>query len=435
MDLEQKNRELGQDGYYETTVQRPHWPPLAHDSDADVLVIGAGLAGLSCALELAERGRDVLVLDAEQVCAQASGRNGGQAIAGFACGQPWLEQHLGLADAQRLWRLSLASLARMRERMREHAIACDPTWSYVTVADSRRKASALRQEARHMRTHYGHDMVYVEGTELRSQVNSERYVAGLLDPASGHLNPLHYGLGLARAAQHQGVRLHEHSRVLDLQRVGQHWQARTPHACVRARQVVLAANCGLLWQSPRLAPALHARIMPVGTYIIATQPLSADVVNSLLPTNAAVCDNNFVLDYFRLSADRRMLFGGRVSYTTATPTRLTATMRRRMVAVFPQLAASRIDHTWGGFVDISRQRAPDWGLLDEGVYYLQGFSGHGVAATTLAATVVSQAIAGQPQDFEVFRRIRQQAFPGGPGWRLPLLLLGTSYYRLMDWLT
>lgn len=432
MRLDIKNQSLGKDCYYETTVVRPEWPALGQDTEADVVVVGAGLAGLSCALELAELGRSVVLLEAERVCANASGRNGGQAISGYACGQLWLEKHLGLPQARRLWDLSLAAIERMRHRIRSHAIECDPVWSYLTVADRTRKARALREEARHMRSNYQHEMVYVEGDALHAQIASHRYVAGLLDPASGHLNPLRYGLGLARAAQQAGVRIHEHSSAQSLTRLGKGWQLQTPHASVRAKDVVLAGNCALLWQSPGLAPRLISRIMPVGTYIVATAALSAEKAKELLPNRAAVCDNNFVLDYFRLSADHRLLFGGRVSYTAATPNRLTQIMRQRMVEVFPQLATQAIDHTWGGFVDISRQRAPDWGQLDEGLYYAQGFSGHGLVATTLAGCVISQAITQNPEDLNLFRQIRQSPFPGGAFLRLPLLLLGSSYFRLMD---
>ncbi len=435
MDLAYLNQNLGKDCYYETTVTRQDWPSLQSDTVADVLVVGGGLAGLSTALELAEQGQEVVVLEAQQLCGHASGRNGGQAISGFACGQAWLDQHLGLKAGQELWQLSLASLQWMQERMRRYAIECEPVWSYITVADRRRKALALQQEQAYMLKNHGHRMQYVEGSELQAHIGSQRYVAGLIDPASGHLNPLRYGLGLAQAAAAAGVRLFEHSPAQSMERSGEHWVVRSAQGHVRARQVVLAGNCGLLWQAPGLAPRLHARIMPVGTYIVATPPLSDELANSLLPTQAAVCDNNFVLDYFRLAADKRMLFGGRVSYTAATPSDLTETMRQRMVQVFPALADTPVAHTWGGFVDISRDRAPDWGQLAPGVFFMQGFSGHGVAATTLAGRVVSQAIGGDTTALALFQRIRQNPFPGGPAMRIPLLLLGTSYYRLLDWLS
>jgi len=434
-DLKIKNQDFGKDCYYETTVTRLPHAPLQTSVTADVVIVGGGLAGLSTALELADLGQEVVLIEAERLCGHASGRNGGQAISGYACGQLWLEKQLGPKDAQLLWHLSLASIARMRERIDRYSIDCNPVWQYITVADRARKAQALRSEEQHMRRHYGHEMTYVHGTSLLDQVGSPRYVAGLIDPASGHLNPLRYGLGIAMAASNAGVRLYEHSAALSMQREGPLWRVRTQQGDVLARQVVLAGNCGLLWHSPQLATRLHSRIMPVGTHIIATEPLSAELANSLLPTQAAVCDNNFVLDYFRLSADRRMLFGGRVSYSTRLPAHLAQSMRQRMVQVFPQLAKVQIDHTWSGFVDISLKRAPDWGRLDEGVYFAQGFSGHGLAATTLAGRVIAQALAGDTHALSVFERIRQSPFPGGPIWRIPLLLAGTSYYRVLDWLS
>jgi gamma-glutamylputrescine oxidase len=434
MNLAAVNLDLGQDCFYETTVNRPAWSSLQQDSEADVVVVGGGLAGLSTALELAESGQSVILLEAERLCGHASGRNGGQAISGYACGQAWLDAHLGLAAGQQLWQLSLASVQLMQERIQRFNIDCQPVWSYLSVADRPRKARALRDEQAYMQQHHGHQMHWVEGAELRQHIESDQYVAGLLDPASGHLNPLRYGLGIAQAARTAGAQLHEHSPALSMDKEGSDWLVRTAQGQVRARQVVLAGNSGLRWQSPRLATRLHARIMPVGTYIIATEALSPSQADALLPSNAAVCDNNFVLDYFRLSGERRMLFGGRVSYTAATPSQLTHTMRQRMLRVFPSLRHTRIDHTWGGFVDISRERAPDWGQLAPGVFFMQGFSGHGLAATTLAGRVIRQALLGDRHALGLFERIRQSPFPGGAALRIPLLLLGTSYYRLRDWL-
>jgi len=236
---------------------------------------------------------------------------------------------------------------------------------------------------------------------------------------------------LARAAQSLGVRIFEHSAVLRLDR-GQPLVAHTASGQVQARFGVLAGNYALPEFGPQVAPDITARIMPVGTYIIGTAPLDAALCQQLIPSNAAVCDNNFILDYFRFSADHRMLFGGRVSYTTRTPPNLQQVMTRRMVQIFPQLQGVPVDFLWGGFVDISMNRAPDFGRLGSNLYYLQGFSGHGVALTGLAGQLVAQAIAGQAERFDVFAKLQHREFPGGALLRMPSLVLGTLYHRLRE---
>ena len=195
---------------------------------------------------------------------------------------------------------------------------------------------------------------------------------------------------------------------------------------------MLAGNCTLSEYGPKVAPEINARIMPVGTYMIGTAPLDAALCRQLIPSNAAACDNNFILDYFRFSADHRMLFGGRVSYTTQTPLNLRALMARRMATVFPQLKGVPVEFLWGGFVDISMNRAPDFGRLGQNVYYLQGFSGHGVALAGLGGQLVAQAVAGQAERFDVFASLQHRRFPGGPLLRKPSLVLGTLYHRLRD---
>ena len=208
--------------------------------------------------------------------------------------------------------------------------------------------------------------------------------------------------------------------------------AKTAQGTVSAQFGVLAGNCTLGEYGPRVAPEIAPRIMPVGTYIIGTQPLEPGLCAQLIPSNAAVCDNNFVLDYFRFSADHRMLFGGRVSYSTRTPVELKSIMARRMGQVFPALQNTPVEFVWGGFVDISMNRAPDFGRLGDKLYYLQGFSGHGVALTGLAGRVVAQAVAGQAERFDVFAKLKHRQFPGGALLRTPSLVLGMAYHRLMD---
>lgn len=422
----------GRLSYYEASVLRePPLPLLQGCVDADVLVIGAGFAGLSAALELAERGLRVAVLEAGRVCGGASGRNGGQAIVGYASGQAPFERQLGREAARQAWAMSLEAIGLIDARIARHGIACDRVKGYLTVADSARKARALAAEAEALERDYGFGCELVTGADVGRFIDSPRYCAAAFETTSGHLHPLKYGLGLAKAARALGVQIFESSAVTSLRR-GPVVEAATAQGRVRASFAVLAGNCTLSAHGPKIAPEIGPRIMPVGTFMLATAPLDPALCARLMPGSAAACDNNFVLDYFRFSADHRLLFGGRVSYSTGTPRLLQALMRQRMVAVFPALRDVPVAFVWGGFVDISMNRAPDFGRIASNVYYLQGFSGHGVAATGLGGQLVAQAIAGQAERFDVFSRLRHAPFPGGKWLRMPTLVLGMAYHRLRD---
>jgi gamma-glutamylputrescine oxidase len=424
--------QLNQKSYYEASVQRePLGEPLRGDVSADVLVVGAGFAGLSSAIELAQRGYKVVVLEADRVCSGASGRNGGQAIVGYASGQEPFEKQLGPAAARQAWDMSLEAIDLIDARIAEFQIDCDRANGYLYVADSARKARALEVDMKGMERDYGLACDFATGADVQRHIQSPLYCAAAYEKKSGHLHPLKFGLGLARAARSLGVQIFEKSPVTALQR-GATLCATTPAGRVTAKFGVLAGNCMLGEYGPKVAAEITPRIMPVGTYIIGTAPLDPALCARLIPSNAAVCDNNFVLDYFRFSADHRMLFGGRVSYSARTPARLQQIMARRMGEVFPVLASAPVDYVWGGFVDISMNRAPDFGRLGDNLYYLQGFSGHGVALTGLAGKVVAQAVAGQAERFDVFSRLQHRKFPGGSLLRTPSLVIGMAYHQLRD---
>jgi gamma-glutamylputrescine oxidase len=267
----------------------------------------------------------------------------------------------------------------------------------------------------------------MERADVESLLATQRYCAGLYDAGSGHLHPLNYTRGLATVAEAAGVRIFESSAVTGLH-LADPAIVRTEGGSVRARFVALCSNA---YGEP-LVPALRGRIMPVGTYIVATQPLGQARIDELMRQNIGVTDSNFVLDYFRRTADHRLLFGGRVSYSGRDAFDTARATRRRMLKVFPQLADTRIEYAWGGYVDITMSRAPDFNRLAPNVYYLQGFSGHGIALTGIAGQLVAQAIAGQAERFDLFTKLRHRNFPGGAALRMPALVLAMAWYRLRD---
>jgi gamma-glutamylputrescine oxidase len=434
MDLLSADRELTRNSYYAATADRLHsHPPLQGTQRCDVAVVGGGLAGLSAALELAERGFSVTLLEARQLGWGASGRNGGQAIHGLACDQSTIEEQLGLDEAKRVWAMSIEALDLLRQRITRYTIDCDWRDGYLGLATNARKGRELQDWAERMDQVYGYAQQHIAPAGMARWIASDRYHSGVFDARSGHLHPLKYTLGLGRAATAAGVAIHEQTPVTSLQQ-GETVRLRTPQGELHARHVLLAGNVYL----QGIAPELEPRIMPVGTYIACTETLDDALADSLIPSRAAVCDTNFVLDYFRTTNDQRMLYGGRVSYSTVTPMNLAESVRQRMVGTFPQLASAKVEYAWGGFVDISMNRAPDFGRLPAAggyaanVYYLQGFSGHGLALTGLAGKLVAEAMAGDASRFDTFARLKHRPFPGGRLLRTPALVLGMAWYRMRD---
>lgn len=427
---------LARDSYYAATAPRDRsWPALQGEQSCDVAIVGGGLAGLSAALDLRARGFDVALLEAREVGFGASGRNGGQAIHGLACEPEVVEQQLGLDDARRVFAMSIEALDLLRTRIAQHGVACDLRDGWLGLARSASKGRALAASADRLARVYGYALERIAPADTGRWIASPAFHGGVHDPRSFHLHPLKLARGLALAAHQAGVRLHEHSAVRTLV-PGAQPRLRTDAGTLRARQVLLAGNVYL----GGLVPPLAARIMPVGTFIACTEALPPELAASLVPGGQAVCDTNFVVDYFRPTPDHRLLYGGRVSYSTRAPADLARSMRARLVHTFPQLGGARIEHAWGGFVDISMNRAPDFGRLPAAagapanVYYLQGFSGHGLALTGLAGRLVAEAMAGDAARFDVFARLRHRAFPGGPRLRTPALVLGMAWYRLRDML-
>jgi gamma-glutamylputrescine oxidase len=395
---------------------------------ADVVVLGGGIAGCSAALHLAKRGLKVALLEARVVGYGASGRSGGQTIFGLAASQKALAAEVGRDEARRLFDLSVEALDLTQSLIAENAIDCDYHANHVHVGVKPRHLEELADWARELHEEYDYPSArLLNRDELQAHVRSGRYLGGLIDPRSGHLHPLKFTRGVARAAETAGAKIFENSQVLRYED-GPEVTVHTARGSVRCAHLVLCGNAYI----GAVAPALARRILGVGTYVIATEPLGEERVRALLPSNAAIADINWILDYFRRSADHRLLFGGRVSYSAVQPRRLAESMAKRMLRIFPTLADVRVAYAWGGYLDITMNRAPDFGRLAPNVFYCQGFSGHGMSLTGLAGKLVAEAVAGTAERFDVFARIPHRDFPGGRLFRRPSLMAAMMYYRLRD---
>lgn len=405
----------------------PAQPVLEGPLQADVCILGAGITGLSTAIELAEAGMSVVVLEGQRVGWGASGRNGGQAIFGFGCDQSKITQAVGLSDSRRLFDWSLEGLELIKQRCMQYGIDCDWRDMHAHVPIKPRQITELKNWQHDLAENFDYPLQWWDREQLQAVMPNERYLGALVDPNSGHLHPLKYTQGLARAALGLGVRIFEQSKVTQLVR-GDRPVFKTAEGEVRCDFAVLAGNAYV----HGIVPELDDKIMPVGTYIGATEPLGEARAKALIGNDMAVADVNWALDYFRLSSDHRLLFGGRASYSTLPPSDLSGTLRRRMTRVFPTLEDVKMDYVWGGFLDISLNRAPHWGRLGSNVYFAQGFSGHGIAATGLAGRVMAEAIRGQAGRLDVFSRIPHRNFPGGRALRTPLLVAAMAWFKLRD---
>ena len=337
---------------------------------------------------------------------------------------------VGESDAQLLWKIADDSVAYTRSQIKRFDIQCDLKDGHLHAAVKPRHLRELESWRLEMEHEYGYQgLKLLDRTQLGKVLDTDAYLGGLLDPNSGHLHPLNYTLGLARAAEDAGVTIFEGSAVTKVSHTAQPVVS-TTEGQVRCRHVVFCGNAYL----GDVEKKLRNKYMPVGTYIIATEPLGKERALALIRNDMAVADMNFVLDYYRLSGDYRLLYGGRVSYSTLQPLNLERAMRPRMLKIFPGLEDVRIEYGWGGFVAITVNRAPHFGRLRDNIYFAQGFSGHGIALTGMAGKLMAEAIAGTAEKFDVFTRIPHMSFPGGRLLRTPALVLGMAYYRLRDML-
>jgi gamma-glutamylputrescine oxidase len=418
---------LDAQSYYRATASPyPRLPPLEGESRVDVAVIGAGLTGLSAALELAARGYAVAVVDRGPLGHGASGRNGGQICTGYAAGMGKLERLLGRREAEICFAIAEEGKALIKERIAAYRIDCDLAQGQIIGAPKPAHLAALARERDELESYGYRETTLLDSAALHAKVGTPLYHGGLLDRGGGHFHALNYVIGLGRALLAAGGSIYEHTPVEAIE-PGSRTVLRTPQGTLSADAVVVACDAYL----GRLLPTIAPHIMPVASYVIATAPLPQSLATSLIRDGEAVADANFVVDYFRLTADRRLLFGGRCSYSGIDPANLAANMRPRLVKVFPQLAETPIDYAWGGHIAITHNRLPDAGRIGKSVYYAQGYSGQGVGLSGVFGKMMAEAIAGETSRFDIFGRIPHAPFPGGPLAR-PALTLGMLYYRVRD---
>ena len=417
------------DSWYAASAnQQLAFAPLQGEASADICIIGGGYTGLSAAIHLRKAGYSVILLEANKIGWGASGRNGGHVGTGQRADQETLEKMVGLDHAKALWQLGLEAVDTVCELIDEHQIDCELKTGNLHVASKAKEQPGLIEEAEHLQTVYDYDQIrYVAPTELADMTSGVGFHGGVLDTGSRHLHPLNYALGLAKAADSLGAQLHEGSRVLSYTE-GQEVCVKTDVGAVKSKYLVLACN-GYL---EKLEPRTAGRIMPINNYMLATEPLSEELARRLIRDDTSMSDSLFVIDYWKLSADNRMLFGGGESYTRKFPADIGNFVRKYMLRVYPELADTRIDYGWGGTLAITLNRMPDFGRLSSQVFYAHGYSGHGVPTATMAGKLLAEVIAGSAERFDVMANVPSRTFPGGTLLRWPGLVAGMLFYSLRD---
>lgn len=412
--------------YAATRSELAAFPALLGEVRADVCIVGAGYTGLSAALHLAQKGYDVVVVEAHRVGFGASGRNGGQVGSGQRQDQVWLERAAGKEAAHRMWDMAEEAKAMVKSLIRDHAMpvtfhpgVAHACWTEGQVRDTHAYAEKLQRD-------YGYSHLEpLDRAAIRNLIGSPVFQGGEVDWDAGHVHPLNYTIGLARAAVAAGARIHEGSEVHQVV-PGAKPVVRTAQGRVICGQVILAGN-GYLGG---LSAPVAARVMPINNFILATEPLG-DRAQDILAKPIAVADTKFVVNYWRLSEDNRLLFGGGESYGYHFPD-IIRTVMKPMLQVYPQLKGVKIDHAWGGTLAITMNRMPCFLRPGANVLSASGYSGHGVAMATLAGRVLAEAVAGQAERFDLMAGLPQQGFPGGVAFRWPMLVLAMTWYGLRD---
>ena len=404
------------------------YPALSGAQQADVCIIGAGYTGLSAALHLAQKGYSVVLLESEKVGWGASGRNGGQVCPGHNMGHKEMIKKVGQQAADNLWQMSLDSVQLVKDLIAEHQISCDIKQGVMHVAAKPGHVDEIRETVDYKQQVLGYDGIrFVPDAEVQAMLGTGRYYGGEYWKDAVHLHPLNYALGLADAAVKAGVKICEHSPVTGY-RTGSDAEVRTEQGQVKAKNILLACN-GYLG---KLEPRIAGKIMPINNFILATEPLSEELCRQINRDDLAIADSRFVINYFKLSGDNRLLWGGGENYSSKFPADIPNFVRKYMLEFYPQLEDVKIDYGWGGTLAITLNRMPHFDRIDGNLYVAQGYSGHGVALATLGGKLMAEAISGDAEKFDTFAQVPTPTFPGGTLLRYPGLVAGMLYYSLRD---
>ena len=410
---------------------------LEGEHRTDICIIGAGYTGLSSALHLSELGYSVTVVEAETVGFGASGRNGGHVGIGQRQDQMYLEKKFGRDIAGTLWAMGLEAVDTVRILIEKHKIKCDLKHGNVHFAHRSKLNHELEEEVDFLHKRYGFDQLeYLPKAKLSEVINSEAYHSAIVNRASKHLHPLNYALGLAKAAVSSGVSLYQQSPVVSYQDsqpssdggLEKTVTVKTAKGQVLAKELIIACN-GYI---KKLEPKINGYIMPINNFMLATEPLSDELAAQVSPLDASMSDSRFVINYWKLSADKRVLFGGGENYRRGFPSDIENFVRRYMLQVYPQLSDTKIDYGWGGTLAITVNRLPHFGRLQDNIWYMHGYSGHGVPTATFAGKLIAEAISGKLERFDVFASLPTVKFPGGTLLRWPGMVAGMLYYALRD---
>ena len=405
----------------------PQRPALMGETETDVCIIGAGYTGLSTALFLLENGFKVTIVEAAKVGFGASGRNGGQIVNSYSRDIDVIERTVGPKHAKMLGDMAFEGGRIIRERIAKYDIQCDLKDGGVFAANTPKHMKHLESQKK-LWERYGHTQLeLLDEKRIREVVNTDSYVGGMLDMSGGHIHPLNLALGEAAAVESLGGIIHEQSPAVRIER-GANPVVHTPEGRVKAKFLVVAGNAYL----GNLLPELASKSMPCGTQVITTEPLSDELANSLLPQDYCVEDCNYLLDYYRLSGDKRLIFGGGVVYGARDPANIEAIIRPKMLKTFPQLKNVKIDFAWTGNFLLTLSRLPQVGRLGDNIYYSQGCSGHGVTYTHLAGKLLAETLRGQAERFDAFASLPHYPFPGGRLFQVPFSAIGAWYYSLRD---